>query len=113
MTTEQLAALKEVAERATPGPWNSEQEAGFVVSVGAAICQFWSKQEDDFPNAQANAAHIAAFDPTTCLELIEEVERLRNQWNTRFNTLCGNCGRRYLGPRDEEQHGIGLCGDTK
>jgi hypothetical protein len=57
--------------------------------------------------------HIAAFDPTTCLELLEEVERLRDQWNTRFNTLCGNCGKRYLGPRDGEQHGLGICGGAK
>lgn len=41
--------------------------------------------------------------------LCNEVERLREQWNTRFNTLCGNCGKRYLGPRDEHLHGFGKC----
>lgn len=25
------------------------------------------------------------------------------------NTLCGNCGRRYVGPYEEEQHGTGKC----
>lgn len=41
--------------------------------------------------------------------LADEVERLREQWNTRFNTLCGLCGKRYLGPRDEDLHGYGAC----
>lgn len=42
-------------------------------------------------------------------QLADEVERLREQWNTRFNTLCGLCGKRYLGPRDEHLHGFGKC----
>lgn len=101
MTTEQLAALKEVAEAARDAypnvKWFTVADLQRTRVAFSVVC----------------SEHVAAFDPTTCLELIEEVERLRNQWNTRFNTLCGNCGRRYLGPRDEEQHGIGLCGDTK
>lgn len=44
------------------------------------------------------------------MALCDEVELLRERWNTRFNTLCGNCGKRYLGPRDEHLHGIGICG---
>jgi len=53
--------------------------------------------------------HEAFKDPSTCVELVREVMRLREQWNTRFNTLCGNCGKRYRGPRDEHLHGIGKC----
>ena len=41
--------------------------------------------------------------------MADEIERLREQWNTRFNTLCGLCGKRYLGPRDEHLHGYGAC----
>ncbi len=41
--------------------------------------------------------------------LCDEVERLREQWNTRFNTLCGLCGHRYHGPRDDDKHGYGKC----
>lgn len=41
--------------------------------------------------------------------MVEEVKRLREQWDTRINTLCGNCGKRYLGPRDDRLHGIGKC----
>jgi hypothetical protein len=66
---------------------------------------------DDEPKNWASALdHIAAFDPTTCAELVREVLELRERWNTRFNTLCGNCSKRYRGPRDEHLHGIGICG---
>jgi hypothetical protein len=37
--------------------------------------------------------------------LCDEVERLRN----RFSVLCGNCGERYLGPRDESLRGYNAC----
>lgn len=26
------------------------------------------------------------------------------------DTLCGNCGKRYVGPYEEDQHGTGICG---
>lgn len=52
---------------------------------------------------------VAAKTEHTIASLCDEVERLREQWNTRFNTLCGNCGKRYLGPRDEHLHGYGIC----
>lgn len=42
-------------------------------------------------------------------QLEAENKQLKEQWNTRFNTLCGNCGKRYRGPRDENQHGLGVC----
>ena len=41
--------------------------------------------------------------------LVEEVKRQEERWNTRFNVLCGNCGKRYLGPRDDHLHGFGKC----
>jgi len=85
LTPEQLAALKEVASQAHRSDALASTRTLFRVK----------------------------FDPGKCLELLEEVERLTNQWNTRFSTLCGNCGKRYLGPRDEGQHGLGICGGTK
>jgi hypothetical protein len=115
MTTEQLAALKEVAERASSGKWRwnvnlktkhvyLESEDGprqIIIDftrwgMSSATPRFnvnglmqdaqdcaavvegrehhaaWY-QTLDHPDAN----HIAAFDPTTCLELLEEVERLR------------------------------------
>lgn len=53
------------------------------------------------------------FRAATCAELVREVLELRERWNTRFNTLCGNCGNRYRGPRDEYLHGIGKCASER
>lgn len=58
---------------------------------------------------QRRKSQMAFTARKTIGELCDEVERLREQWNTRFNTLCGNCGKRYRGPRDEDKHGIGVC----
>jgi hypothetical protein len=57
MTTEQLAALKEVAEKA--------------LNVGAAITSW------EVTAAMENFK--SAFRPATCLELLEEVERLQKE----------------------------------
>jgi hypothetical protein len=121
MTPEQLAALKVVAEN--PNMTRAKWYAHYIPSQGWAIC--WKNGEDFIPIAhmrwtdgtrpqieqrlENECKLIAAFDPSTCLALLEEVERLREQWNTRFDTLCGNCGKRYRGPRDEHLHGIGKC----
>jgi hypothetical protein len=67
MTTEQIAALKEVAEK-----YRRIRE-GFL--------------NDKYERSDVRAAKVeldAAFDPATCLELLEEVERLteiEEQWN--------------------------------
>lgn len=52
----------------------------------------------------------------------EEVTKSLTQENESLKTdlkkarqkvvLCGNCGNRYIGPDDEEKHGIGRCGAT-
>jgi hypothetical protein len=90
MTTEQLAALKGVAEKATPGPWKAQRNARLEIisSVepfegcgwGQAVAHVYrAGKMNGTPYrmpAQANADFIATFDPATCLELLEEVERL-------------------------------------
>ncbi len=42
-------------------------------------------------------------------EARRQLDEARERWDTQFNTLCGNCGQRYRGPRDEGQHGLGVC----
>jgi hypothetical protein len=101
MTTEQLAALKEVAEAAqadTPGPWYYAN--GYVRHRNAtdrigrpkhyAVCGISSPGANELrkPDGgygtskeaqamqQTRGNHIAAFDPSTCLALLEEVKRL-------------------------------------
>lgn len=41
--------------------------------------------------------------------LLAKVDCLNERWNTRFDVLCGLCGHRYRGPRDEDKHGYGKC----
>lgn len=100
MTTEQLAALKEVAEVAqadTPGPWsyangyvrhnNATDRTGRakpytvcgVSSPGANELRKPDGGYGTFEEAQAvqraRGNHITAFDPTTCLALLERIEK--------------------------------------
>jgi hypothetical protein len=65
MTTEQLAALKEVAEKARDAYPNVKW---FTVS---------DLQRSRVALSVVCSEHVAAFDPTTCLGLLEEVERLQ------------------------------------
>jgi len=129
---EQLAQLKAVAMKATPGPWTWEPVGEFdgepsnaggftyqhIRSGYKGVADTYHASGMQCPDGSVieprngnkdDANYIALANPQTILDLIAEVERLRERWNTRFNTLCGNCGKRYLGPRDEEQHGIGIC----
>lgn len=88
MTTEQLAALKEVAEKAhksIPGPYfvasddahdvPDHKDSGLALVETGRSDDWWVARLCEWPTAK----FIAAFDPTTCLELLEEVERLRTE----------------------------------
>lgn len=45
----------------TPEPWDFDAEGGFVLSAGLnAVCQTWSKYEEDFDNSKANGRRIVA-----------------------------------------------------
>lgn len=120
-----LAELRAKAEAATPGPWivwnGPEYEGG-----GADLCigagETWLANMDHRINGQnpfgfpgwaqvsecdiastsdeqaANAAFIAAADPTTLLALVDEVERLRarvaeleEQVSWGCEEGCGDC----------------------
>jgi hypothetical protein len=78
-TTEQLQELLSVAERARYGaPWHGAKN-DITMIVGAdrsriADCSIAIGMER--AEMEANAAHIATFDPTTCAELVREVMRL-------------------------------------
>lgn len=77
LTTEQLDALAEAAQKATPGPWeivpdsaNGRDEAWcFWHSVGPI--ELMGKDPDD------DSLFIAAADPQTVLSLVQEVRELR------------------------------------
>ncbi|OPE12824.1 ead/Ea22-like family protein, partial [Pseudomonas aeruginosa] len=82
-----LTKLKELAERATPGPWSAAWEEGDdtawpnlfpVIQAGNGEVVignegFYTDLEQD----KANATFCAAANPQAILGLIAEVERLR------------------------------------
>lgn len=82
MTTEQLAALRVVAEKAkeaVPGPLYdipNPEYAGALHRISSKSDSSWADYGQLATVIPALANHIAAFDPTTCLALLEEVERL-------------------------------------
>ncbi len=78
-------ALREVAERATQGPWKlfsdidtktfsihtpRDKRCENVIKWGGFDCQ---------PNAEANAEFIAAFNPKVALELLDENIQLQRE----------------------------------
>ena len=77
MTDLDLTELREIAESATDGPWNlhtlrTDETHDIRGSIDdEANIVIYAECED------ADADHIATFDPPTVLALIDEVERLR------------------------------------
>ena len=99
MTPDKATALREAAERATPGPWLAAAKPSSVVGWpvvatgnGRSICsvtysqplgpgevapgEHWFDRKFNTESA-ANAAYIALADPPTILALLAERERLR------------------------------------
>ena len=80
----ELKTLLEVAEKATPGPFEvfpiktvAGDTAGFTwgkyLSDNRDADHFWSSELVSFNDA----TYYSTFDPTTCAELVREVLRLR------------------------------------
>ena len=77
MTDLDLTKLREIAEAATPGPWNLETQR-----VDTHYIHGFSDEQDVDISVQcdvADAAHIATFDPPTVLALIAENNRMRGE----------------------------------
>lgn len=97
LSAEALLARRALAEKATPGPWvqNIPEEDDFdndcsfistpdrnaesVIEIAKLeYTDTYSDEPTDFVHEQrANAAYIAAFDPTTVMAYIDEILRLR------------------------------------
>src|SRR5690606_2245217 len=87
LTPERLAELRRIAEAATPGPWGVNPWQAVVDEMEALtpICaMLWPTELRTEEQTLANAQHIATFDPTTVLTLLDaldaaraETERLR------------------------------------
>lgn len=108
-----LAKIRETAEKATPGPWNS----GFTHAItGPSAVQLYWSEDDDYERNEngmvqfqypvgnlgyphygivcrtmpdtTNADFIATCNPQTVIALLDLIESMKN---------CGNC--RYISPR--------------
>lgn len=77
MTTDRTQ-LRALATAATPGPWEyiptaPNRGVDFVrTELGPTVCDFGG-----YPPTRADAAFIAAANPTAVLALLDEIERLR------------------------------------
>ena len=70
---ENLDQLRQVAERATPGPWECV-EGDEAFGLGAPVgCLTWDDHSGEVFKKE-DAEHVATFDPPTVLALIERVE---------------------------------------
>ena len=91
MTTP-LAQLRKLAEQATPGPWrhyNGKLRSRFPSVINEVkgppdtppIVNWGGFDTCDTPRPQlkANAAYIAAADPTTVLRLLDAIEELERE----------------------------------
>src|SRR5690606_41470607 len=86
LTPERLQELRRIAEEATPGPWavNPWQAVVDEMETLTPICGRTEEQ------TLANAQHIAAFDPTTALELLDALAAARaeaERWRRRHDAL--------------------------
>lgn len=77
-----LEELRQIAEAATPGPWEVRTDDADMLHVVhdseyvSYVCTVGGKEA---PNAEADAEFIATFNPQRVLELLDQIERLRDQ----------------------------------
>src|SRR5690606_38182934 len=79
LTPERLAELRRIAEAATPGPWAVNPFKALVDEMATLtpVCaMLWPTELRTEEQTLSNALHIAAFDPTTVLALLDRIEAL-------------------------------------
>jgi hypothetical protein len=74
LSTDRLTEMLEICEKATPG---KRVVSGNGVHVFGIHC-IATTHSFDVAQRQADARQMATFDPATCVELINELMRLRN-----------------------------------
>ena len=86
MTDLDLTKLREIANAATPGPWEcgmttfwDPRNGPTHACVRVENAEWWDNLAviEGSTEADRNMAHIAAFDPPTVIALLDEIEELR------------------------------------
>ena len=73
----------------TPAPWITDTENDFIFSKGQSethpniICRLFDRNEENYPNSEANAKLIAAAP-----ELLEALQIVRNYFGENDKTLA-------------------------
>jgi hypothetical protein len=110
MTPDQLSAIRERLDAATPGPWEAGTasccpDLGWVEGPKGAVCpQFTATKVTH--SLDANDAELIAHAPTDLRALLAEVEALRAErddllaWSQRFSDLVGVDGSTEAGRDD-------------
>lgn len=93
--------LRELAEKATPGPWRSNPRTAkvyYLASGGDSADLSYILSE----NEASDAEFIAATDPQTVLALLDEIDRLRTGRDLSIertrNSFTGECFERWVTP---------------
>lgn len=74
-----LLARREAAEKTTPGPWKTDGRFLYALTEELDGTRQINIAEMMYPYREADAAHIAANDPTTIMADIDEILRLREE----------------------------------
>lgn len=101
--------LRRLAQAATPGPWKVVKDHrwpgvhGGDVILGGSFCDYSVPDDED-------EAFIAAANPATVIELLDEIERLRTEneavWLDGYKAACALLAK----GEDEDPYGIGsMC----
>ncbi|PZM88850.1 MAG: hypothetical protein DIU79_16255 [Actinobacteria bacterium] len=95
LTLERLSELRRIAEAATPGPWwvdgweaRTKDGDRFIASIAPAFQG--ASPDASCWEVDANIQHIAAFDPTTALELLDALTAARaetERWREKYEAL--------------------------
>ena len=79
-----LDALRKIAEAATRGPWWTGQH-----SLGARKIDVISDGGWHMPKTEADASHIAAFDPPTVIALLDYLDAVTAERAALYDKLNG------------------------
>lgn len=123
MNQEQRAALRKLAEEATPGPWHVFDRSvceGYTKYFGVDSEQDSIVLWDEFGGviARQDAAHIAAANPSTILQLLDYIETLeKDAAQQRTAEACAKVCEAGRSEDGDGQHpawyaGFDMCIDT-
>jgi len=80
--TDDLTALRDLAEKATPGPWHFHQDDGTALDI-SEVCIPRPEEDVDLSIASLledrDGAFIAAANPATVLALLDRLERAERE----------------------------------